>query len=903
MLNLKLREEFRGRRLKGTAIELSGPQSSGATQISAQQFLEITYPTADILKAIEAIGPDKGQTLAIIGERGLGKSHLMAAVFHATNDPVATKSWLENWSVKMSKPEIASIQLRSGMHVYAVSMHQQRYPHLWDVLFENHPQGQLTKGKFEASGTEVPSDLLMTEMLEKSPTVLLLDEFQTWYDGLPKLKKAWAFNFIQILSDIAGDRPDLLALGISVREGTTDAYLQPHRKAPLVIDFKSHGNSEQFQMDRRRMLLHRLFENRDQITEQDIKNLIATHTNQALDLLEVPAADVEKKRREFGVCWPFSPYLLQLLEDQVLVATQAQETRDLIRILASVFKSQGDKSPVLTPADFHLDDEESSIGALLSSVANAQHRTLLEKAQRNILSVTEAVPGATQITPHLQEIISALWLRSIAMGNNAGATTKELQVDITRTTVIDGNAFEDELGTIVENSFNIHVIGSRYLFKEEENPRARLMSEARNDRQFADESDLRLLAKETRYVISGSDDAVGAFRVIALPKNWQTDPWTFLDQNERPENWNDDRIPILILPEDVENLHEVLGVWLHQHVPTKRNTVRFLIPKSGSTNAYLDKDNLVIPARAELKAKEWSQSNPIYREHYTNDQRKLRETLAQRFDRFAILKVWNFTEPRLCSFNVESLSQRGSRIPEAIQESVTNNLFVPEDFEYLIVEAARANRSLAHLLVELREPRAAGLECIPWLGEVHMKERILRLCARGKIAINIRGGEMLQALAGEDEDTAWTRLRSKLGQTGRQLEEVIIMLPSAVGQTGGANPPPAGGGADTVPGVQSTGQSAGGAVPGGGGGDPGAETGGTAGGEEGGAGLPLRTHHTNPATSPLTQIGKIEAWGINPASKITDISISISSATGAQLKDLLKKLPEGMTYGISLFKD
>jgi len=900
MLNLKLREEFRGRRLKGTAIELSGPQSSGATQISAQQFLEITYPTADILKAIEAIAPDKGQTLAIIGERGLGKSHLMAAVFHAANDPGATKTWLESWSVKLSKPEIASIQLRSGMQVYAVSMHQQRYAHLWDVLFENHPQGQLTKGMWQASGTPVPSDLLIREMLQGGATVLLLDEFQTWFDGLDKKKQAWAFNFIQILSELAKSHPELLVLGVSVRDGTSDAYLQVRRVAPLDIDFKNHGNSEQFQMDRRRMLLHRLFENRDQIAESDIKNLISTHTDQALDLLEVTPADAEKKRREFAVCWPYSPYLLQLLEDQVLVATQAQETRDLIRILASVFKSQGEKSPVLTPADFHLDDEESSIGALLSSVANAQHRTLLEKAQRNILSVTEAVPGAAQITPHLQDIISALWLRSIAVGNTAGATTKELQVDITRTTIIDGNAFEDELGTIVENSFNIHVIGSRYLFKEEENPRARLMAEARNDRLFADESDLRLLAKETRYVISGSDDAVGAFRVVALPKNWQTDPWTFLDQNDRPENWNDDRIPILILPEDVENLHEVLGVWIHQHVPSKRNTVRFLIPKSGSTNAYLDKDNLVIPARAELKAKEWSQSNPIYREHYANDQRKLRETLAQRFDRFAILKVWNFTEPRLCSFNIESLSQRGSRIPEAIQESVTNNLFVPEDFEHLIVVAAGANKSLAHLLAELREPRAAGLECIPWLGEVHMKERILRLCARGKIAINIRGGEMLQALAGEAEDSAWTRLRSKLSQTGRQLEEVIIMLPSAVGQTGGATPPPTGGGTETAPGGQPGSQPGGGAFPGGDGGDTGGETGGAA---AAGGGAPLRTHHSNPATSSLNQIGKLEAWGVTPATQITDISISISSATGAQLQDLLKKLPEGMTYGISLFKD
>jgi len=45
MLGLTLREEFPGKRLKGTAIELANDSNTGATQIAAQQFLEITYPT------------------------------------------------------------------------------------------------------------------------------------------------------------------------------------------------------------------------------------------------------------------------------------------------------------------------------------------------------------------------------------------------------------------------------------------------------------------------------------------------------------------------------------------------------------------------------------------------------------------------------------------------------------------------------------------------------------------------------------------------------------------------------------------------------------------------------------------------------------------------------------------
>ena len=57
MLQLTLRQEFQKRRLKGTAIELANSSNTGATQISASEFLEITYPSADALGAIEAVGP------------------------------------------------------------------------------------------------------------------------------------------------------------------------------------------------------------------------------------------------------------------------------------------------------------------------------------------------------------------------------------------------------------------------------------------------------------------------------------------------------------------------------------------------------------------------------------------------------------------------------------------------------------------------------------------------------------------------------------------------------------------------------------------------------------------------------------------------------------------------------
>ena len=446
------------------------------------------------------------------------------------------------------------------------------------------------------------------------------------------------------------------------------------------------------------------------------------------------------------------------------------------------------------------------------------------------------------------------------------------------------------------------------MFREEENPRAKLMAFARNDKLFADGSDQAQLAKQIRYVIGGTDEVAKTFRVIALPKSWQTDPWSTLDESEQPERW-DDRLPILVLPEEPDNIDARLGRWLKDHLQKRRNTIRFLLPRAGSTNAFQDRDLLIL-ARAEMKAQEWSSQGPEYKKLHTEYQGALRDILKKRFDRFAVVQRWNFADPAQCRFSVESLKKQGAQIPEGIEEALTNDLFVPEDFEELVLEAASENSAVGKLLRELQEPRPAGQDCIPWLGETSMKERILRLCARGKIVINLRQMEWLQTNPGEDEDTAWRRLRPKLSYTGRQLDEVFLLEPSAVPATGGTTPTAPTG----TPGTPNTGGGLFGggtnppAPPGvneptpGGQPVPPASTGGGIFGGSAASGTPRIPHHA-PSTSPLNLIGKLEGWGIGPATQVAEVSIKVSAATGAQLKELLKKLPDGMMFELNLEKE
>ena len=159
-----------------------------------------------------------------------------------------------------------------------------------------------------------------------------------------------------------------------------------------------------------------------------------------------------------------------------------QETRDLIRILVDLFKNRGEKSPVITAADFDITNEKGSSISLLSSVTNQLHRTLLEKARRNLEAVSTAVRDPATNVPHAAEIISALWLRSLSVEKVNGAEPAELQGDITRGQAIDDNTFAAEMALIRENSFNIHPVGNRLVFKEEENAEGKLLAHAKNDK-------------------------------------------------------------------------------------------------------------------------------------------------------------------------------------------------------------------------------------------------------------------------------------------------------------------------------------------------------------------------------------------------------------------------------------
>jgi hypothetical protein len=908
MLDLTLRDEFRSNRLKGTVVALTDDSKTGAVQISASQFLEITYPTLDVMKAIEAVNEGQGRPVVIMGERGQGKSHILAVLHHALSEPGAVHGWLSSWSGAVEHSALDAIKLRSStMHVITESLHNQRIKNLWDLFTDGHPEAKFFEGSW-GNRTDVPSKQTVVETLRRCPTALILDEFQTWFDGLTNSKtmprQTWNFNFIQILSEIAADHPELLVLVVSIRNGETEAYKQIHRVNPIQVDFKTGGSPERIQADRRRMLLHRLFKNRRNIAADAVDKLINVHFAQYVKLEDVPEADHARQRALFAESWPFSPGLLRLLEDQVLVATEAQETRDLIRILANLFKSRGDYTEILTAADIRIDDEKTGIGALLDSVSSQRHRTLREVALRNMESVRNAI-GPSEVVnkiPHYRDIISSIWLRSISAGNQPGALRTSLQVDATKRTAIDDNVFAEETALIVENSFNLHDVGGRLLFKEEENPEAKLKAGARNPKNFLAGEDKQRLAEIIRHVLTGSDPG-STHRIVVLPERWQSDPWSALAPEDGPSGWGD-KIPILVVPETPRDPEATLGAWLKTHVAERRNVPRYLLPKKESGDIYSDSE-LLFYARMDVLGAKWEGEYRRLAEKHR--EKELKPRIKKLFNKVLVLSKWDFQKPGEAEFITEGLALNGEPAAKVIAEKVKTEVFEPETLHDFVIEAATASKTLKSALDELSNPRPAGAQSVIWLGKTEMIDRIVRICARGDIALNVRG-DLLQAAPGEPESDALQRIQGRISATAYQNpDSVVLSLPQAApgvqttptkptnpgehtpvtpvhpAQPGGPSPSPQPGPEGLKP-----------QVGGGGGAFPGDIFGG------GQPARPRRTLASTKPTSGLNLIGQLESWQIKPATRVQNITVTISEATGAQIDALLKKLPDGMVFGLQM---
>jgi hypothetical protein len=67
---------------------------------------------------------------------------------------------------------------------------------------------------------------------------------------------------------------------------------------------------------------------------------------------------------------------------------------------------------------------------------------------------------------------------------------------------------------------------------------------------------------------------------------------------------------------------------------------------------------------------------------------------------------------------------------------------------------------------------------------------------------------------------------------------------------------------------------------------------------------PLVTKLTAVPTSGLNLLSRVaDTWRIGPATTVRNLSLRVDKLTGAQLQQLIKNLPDGITYGLDVEKE
>lgn len=928
MLGLKLREEFLGDDMPGTAISLRTSDNQGAAQKSPDYILSISYPTADVQTALKAICAKRnGRPIVLMGERGRGKSHIMAIMHHAVQSPEIVENWMHSWGAQLNSQEMTSFEMTTGFHPISEPVHNHEYQLLWDLLFDRHPRGEYYRGQFEQMGQPYPPRTLLEKMFEDQPTCLILDEFQTWYMGLPEkdpktgfMLRQWAFNFTQNLSEIAKDRPEIFIFVVSVLNNQNEAFQQIHRQGPALVDFR--GPTAQH--DRQRLLLHRLFENRANISDDEVRTVAGVYADERFRLLHPDKSDTEKVRvcQEVFDCWPFSPELLNLIENQILLSQAAQETRDLIRILAQVYKSRGDAAPIITAADFYVDGNSNEVQSLIDAIAvQAGQDRLRQIAQRNL----ENVLNTGVNVPEARDLISSIWMRSMSPGRRQGGTPSELHLDITRIHAIDDNAFQAELTLLIENSANIHgdeKPGGPLWFGLGENPRSKVRASAKNDKLWQPGAvatagqtvypgkDVEHIRSTLRHIFE-PETRQSISRIIVLGSNWKSDPWSEVEEADKPVKW--DRPVLIVIPEQIDGgstaISACLGQWLVTHVPVRRNTLRFLLPASDSLGIYSDSE-LTYTARCSfLCSKEGWGSDAIYRALHQDFDRPLRQALRSRFNRFAVLRQWDYQQPQNCVFEVEKITEQGPEIPPAVESKILSDLFDHNEFKTFVLQCAKDADSIGSFMDDLIEPPSSpSADAIPFLGERILYEFILGLAASGDIVLNVAGTWVSRRPEDETDEDALRFIRFNAFKTGQEMRQVQLGLPGAVGGaavtgTGGQTPsviPPSGNDTTTQPTTPDiSGVGGAGSV--------------KDGGTIDAAGVPLPIDVIPIEITPVTLIrrsdqptsarnlsGCFEKWGIPSSTTIESAKIEFNGLTAQQLKQILLSVPSAFKASLEI---
>ena len=439
-------------------VKLYNISNSTKPEASADRILSITYPSHPLAQALKAIaeklsGKRTQGTSIFAGGYGTGKSHCLLTLYHIFAAPNVAKAWQDRWSIKVQLPQVIPVvlQLMEG---------EEGNPEfLWEPVFKG-----LGKTPVLGQIRDYPTITQFKEAIGKEPTVIILDELESWYEAIADpVRKTRNLNFLQVLSEVSSDHDCKLIVLTSLYGRNEEILGRLGREQVFIQDL---GASE----DKAEIIRFRLFQSVD---KAKVKRMVETYVKRYADLkasLGTVVEPIDDYRSRMLRYYPLHPELLEVLFQSFSASRNYQNTRGILYLLSSVLRDSYAERDILLSSDVNPENEEVQDDLfkleprLVERCLEDIKRTKDEKLARGILSTillrsfVAGQPGANE--------------GQIALGNLAPGR--------------DINEIHRVLAKLERNAWFLHRSNGRYLIKAEENLPVSI--NARAERQLAEDS-------------------------------------------------------------------------------------------------------------------------------------------------------------------------------------------------------------------------------------------------------------------------------------------------------------------------------------------------------------------------------------------------------------------------------
>jgi hypothetical protein len=303
-----------------------------------QEFFKITYPSSAIKRVLERINDKLGGKsnqggVLLVGPYGSGKTHALISLYHTFKHPEVAKEWFREWDISLNIPASARSVIISTKR-YDVDL-------LWEPIFK-----LLGREDILPKVKRFPTVDQVEEAIGDFPCAIFIDEIENWYGSFDPEKQAHLIEknetFLEHLLEVANDPNKKLFVFITFLEEQEGLKKIFNRTNPVPIDVS-------VMEDRKKISLHRLFENADQKdldkTEEAVGKYVDKYT------LPIKIDNMYNYKQRMVQSYPFHPLLLDVVIQVYEAATERQDIRGMMNILADAVKNTYDKKDLVLLSD------------------------------------------------------------------------------------------------------------------------------------------------------------------------------------------------------------------------------------------------------------------------------------------------------------------------------------------------------------------------------------------------------------------------------------------------------------------------------------------------------------------------------------------------------------------------